>query len=78
MTQTRRRRDDPAPPAPAPVTVHPDEVLDGARLRAVHRLSDAADHTLAEVGATCERVPVDSLGPLLEAGHIELVQTKEP
>jgi len=45
--------------------------LKGKNFRAVRRLSTAADETLAEEGETCERVPVQSLAPLLASGHIE-------
>jgi len=48
------------------------ESLEGKDYRARRRLSDVDDHTLAEVGETCERVPAESLAPLLESGHIEL------
>lgn len=48
------------------------EILEGKDYRALRRLSDADDHTLAEVGETCERVPPASLEPLLASGHIEL------
>ena len=44
--------------------------LQGTDYRAVRRLSDAHDVTLADVGETCERVPVKSLAPLLASGHI--------
>lgn len=44
--------------------------LQGTDYRAVRRLSDAQDVTLAEVGETCARVPVESLAPLLASGHI--------
>ncbi len=47
--------------------------LAGNDYRAVHRLSTKDDETLAEVGETCERVPVASLAPLLASGHIERV-----
>jgi len=50
-----------------------DEVeLNGADYRAVHRLSDRENTTLAEVGEPCDRVPAESLAPLLASGHIEL------
>jgi len=45
--------------------------LKGKNFRAVRRLSTAADETLADEGQTCERVPVESLAPLLASGHIE-------
>jgi hypothetical protein len=45
----------------------------GSDYCAVRRLSDPDDKTLADVGETCERVPVASLTPLLASGHIELV-----
>lgn len=48
------------------------ETLRGEDYRARRRLSDKDDRTLAEVGETCERVPVDSLSALLASGHIEL------
>ena len=48
------------------------DALKGQDYRARRRLSDQDDHTLAEVGETCERVPVESLEPLLASGHIEL------
>ena len=49
------------------------ELLKGKHYCAVRRLSDPDDKTLADVGETCERVPVQSLAPLLASGHIELV-----
>ena len=64
-----RRRED--------VTSNAEPPLDGARFRAVHRLSTAADETLADVGETCERVPPASLAPLLAAGHIEPIDREE-
>jgi hypothetical protein len=48
------------------------DTLKGADYRALRRLSNAADETLAEVGETCDHVPPESLAPLLESGHIEL------
>jgi hypothetical protein len=45
--------------------------LQGTDYRAVRRLSTADDVTLAEVGETCAKVPVESLAPLLASGHIE-------
>lgn len=48
--------------------------LRGDDFRAVRRLSDAHDVTLADVGETCERVPVASLAPLLASGHIAPVE----
>jgi len=45
--------------------------LKGKDYRALRRLSTAGDETLAEVGATCERVPTESLAALLASGHIE-------
>lgn len=42
----------------------------GAAYRAVQRVSDAADRTLADVGDTCARVPATSLPWLLAAGAI--------
>jgi hypothetical protein len=55
------------------------EPLTGQNYRALRRLSTAADETLAEVGETCERVPVESLAPLLASGHIELaVERRAP
>jgi hypothetical protein len=47
--------------------------LQGKDYCAVRRLSDRDNVTLADVGETCERVPVPSLAPLLASGHIELV-----
>ena len=49
-----------------------DEALTGADYRACVRLSTKDDETLAEIGETCERVPVDSLAPLLASRKIEL------
>jgi hypothetical protein len=45
--------------------------LTGADFRARVRLSTKADETLADVGATCERVPVASLPGLLASRKIE-------
>jgi len=48
-----------------------EPALQGKDYRALRRLSDHDDVTLAEVGETCERVPAESLAPLLASGHIE-------
>jgi hypothetical protein len=45
--------------------------LQGKDYRALRRLSDRDNVTLAEVGETCERVPVVSLAALLASGKIE-------
>ena len=42
----------------------------GANYRATARISAIDDHTLADVGETCERVPDVSLGWLEEQGYI--------
>ena len=55
-----------------------DDVLIGADYRAVRRLSNGADETLADVGETCEQVPVDSLPWLLAEGSIALVVPPPP
>jgi hypothetical protein len=47
--------------------------LNGADYCAVRRLSNGDDETLADVGQTCEQVPVESLPWLLAEGSIELV-----
>ncbi len=44
--------------------------LNGADYLAQQRLSNGDDETLADVGETCERVPVESLPWLLEQGFI--------
>jgi hypothetical protein len=44
--------------------------LNGKDYRAAVRLSTKDDETLAEVGETCERVPVVSLAPLLASRKI--------
>ncbi len=44
--------------------------LNGADYVAQQRLSNGDDETLADVGETCERVPVESLPWLLEQGVI--------
>lgn len=44
--------------------------MTGADYVAVRRLSDRANRTIAEVGETCERVPVSSLPGLLASGKI--------
>ena len=75
-TPKRRRTDAPLEPAQPPVHEPVQAALDGSKYQAVHRLSNAADETLADVGDTCERVPPQSLRPLLEAGHIEPVPEK--
>lgn len=50
-----------------------DERLNGADYRAVTRLSNGNDDvTYAEVGDTCDHVPVESLPGLLLHGYIEL------
>lgn len=46
---------------------------DGRQFRALARLSDKDDGTLAEVGETCERVPASSLPWLWANGVIEWV-----
>jgi len=76
-TPKRRRTDDPPAEPAKPATHEPVQAaLDGSKYRAVHRLSNAADETLADVGDTCEKVPPQSLRPLVEAGHIEPVPEK--
>lgn len=47
--------------------------LSGKDYRALRRLSDAGDVTLAEIGATCERVPTKSLAALLASGKIKRI-----
>ena len=51
--------------------------LRGQDYYALRRLSDKTDVTLAEVGETCERVPAESLAPLLASGHIARVELRE-
>jgi hypothetical protein len=46
----------------------PDDELHGANFRALRRLSNAKNETLADVGQTCERVPASSLRNLLASG----------
>lgn len=48
--------------------------LNGRDFKALRRLSNKADMTLANVGETCERVPVSSLAALLASGKIERVE----
>lgn len=50
--------------------------MNGKDYRALRRLSNAKDETLAEVGETCERVPATSLPALLASGKIAPVLTK--
>lgn len=50
----------------------------GKRFRALRRLSTKDDVTLAEIGETCERVPVESLAPLLASGKIEAIGEDAP
>ncbi len=45
--------------------------LNGADFRALQRLSNGHDETLAEIGETCARVPATSLPWLLRDGLIE-------
>lgn len=47
--------------------------IHGAQFRALARLSDKDDHTLAEPGQTCEQVPQPSLSWLWAHGVIEWV-----
>lgn len=47
--------------------------LQGEDYRALRRLSDRDNVTLADVGETCARVPASSLPALLASGKIELV-----
>lgn len=47
--------------------------MKGRDYRALRRLSNAANETLAEVGETCDRVPPESLPWLLQSGKIEPV-----
>jgi len=57
--------------------------LQGKDFIALRRLSDADDHTIAAVGATCEHVPAatsggtasDALARLLASGKIAPVET---
>ena len=49
-----------------------EDTLIGTDYRAVTRLSNGDDtETYAEIGETCERVPVESLASLLGHGYIE-------
>lgn len=50
-----------------------NQVLNGQDLRAVDRVFDRQGQLLADVGATCERVPVDSLDWLIRYGHVVMV-----
>lgn len=50
--------------------------LNGKDYLALRRLSTKDDQTLAEVGATCERVPVESLAALLASGKIEPAENR--
>lgn len=52
--------------------------LQGKNFRALRRLSTKDNLTLAEVGETCERVPVSSLGWLLSSRKIEPVPESAP
>lgn len=45
--------------------------MNGAEYIAMVRLSDTDDRTLAAPGETCERVPVESLGWLLDQKLVE-------
>jgi hypothetical protein len=47
--------------------------MTGREFVAVRRLSNAADHTLADAGETCERIPAESLPALLASGKIRPV-----
>ncbi len=47
--------------------------MKGQEYVAIRRLSTKADATLADVGETCERVPVESLPMLLASGKIARV-----
>lgn len=55
-----------------------DDALNGADYRAVRRLSDRDNVTLAEVGEPCDRVPAESLEALLASGHIEPLRDDAP
>src|SRR4029077_12994837 len=57
-------------------SMHSPERLIGADYRARVRVSDPDDGTLAEIGETCERIPVMSLPWLLEQGLIEPIVTE--
>lgn len=46
------------------------KTLNGADYRAMRRLSSKDNQTFAEVGETCERVPVESLPALVASGKI--------
>ena len=48
-----------------------NEELKGADFVALKRLTDKPGNVLAAVGETCERVPAESLGWLLEKGAIQ-------
>lgn len=55
--------------------------LNGKDFRALRRLSDLANNTIAEVGETCERVPAahggtvsEALAKLLASGKIERIE----
>ncbi len=49
--------------------------MNGRDYRALRRLSNAADETLAEIGETCEHVPDSSLPSLLASGDIGLIDS---
>lgn len=52
---------------------HDAEPLRGNDFRALNRISDRDDNTLAAIGETCEKVDPNALGWLLVQGHIEPV-----
>ena len=52
--------------------------MSGKDFIAVRRISTLEDDTLADVGATCERVPESDLGWLSEQGHIVPVGAATP
>lgn len=51
--------------------------MNGKDFIALRRLSTRADVTLADVGETCERVPISSLPGLLNSGKIRAVEPSD-
>lgn len=52
------------------------ETLKGSDYRALRRISDVEDQTLAAVGETCHHIPATALPALLASGKIERAEER--
>lgn len=52
------------------------QTLKGSDYRALRRISDVENHTLTDVGETCEAIPATALPALLASGKIERAEER--